>query len=531
MAVIISSKNNEKTFIEKEIINIGSNPSCDYVLDIGIDFMLTIQQTPQTNKFIVVNNFQNTNLLFKGQPMGAKLEFENVCKIMVANSDEFISIKQISQQPQKTVTSIAQEDFTENDLKGLYGNDINTVAKVKLEKRKSDIEKQRVSIVKLTSSILNELKKKLSLNFKTSLVFHLATYLSALVLAFGVSNYLLALKIEETTNFLHLPTNIKVMFIFSVIIFGFCLILKQGIYLILNGKEKKETATFVPNFMIGVSLLFFVSLYVINLIYYMQVSVVFSVLVSFLFTVISVVLAISCGYFKNNGHKMDLELSKYEYKEEFELVINQYNQWIELFCNSLSNTKIRNIKDKLFNLQIKSLGETLLGVLTAPFLAYGVSNTLAMCFPEAAGWVRISGLRFSPVFLVLATFLIVFAFFAFVNAFYSIRKIQASNVIKQDGFSNYLLHGVNILGLEGVRKLELEKIRSLVIGVVIIFIEFTMNISYFMTEIGGDLSGMLLSFIAACVPTALLIAETYMLSQTKFDIYACEELIAKIDRD
>ena len=58
-----------------------------------------------------------------------------------------------------------------------------------------------------------------------------------------------------------------------------------------------------------------------------------------------------------------------------------------------------------------------------------------------------------------------------------------------------------------------------------------MNISYFMTEIGGDLSGILLSFIAASVPTALLIAETYMLSQTKFDIYACEELVLKIDRD
>ena len=203
----------------------------------------------------------------------------------------------------------------------------------------------------------------------------------------------------------------------------------------------------------------------------------------------------------------------------------------ELFCNSLSNTKIRNLKDKLFNLQIKSLGEILLGLITAPFLAYGVSNTLAMCFPEAAGWVRISGLRFSPVFLVLATFLIVFAFFAFVNVFYSIRKIQSSNVIKQDGFSNYLTHGVNIYGLEGLKKLENEKIRSLVIGIAIIFIEFTMNTSYFMTEIGGDLSGIFMSLIAASVPTALLIAETYMLSQTKFDIYAGEELIAKIDRD
>ena len=58
-----------------------------------------------------------------------------------------------------------------------------------------------------------------------------------------------------------------------------------------------------------------------------------------------------------------------------------------------------------------------------------------------------------------------------------------------------------------------------------------MNVSYFMTEMGGDFKGLFLSIIAAFVPTALLIAETYMLSQTKFDIYASEELIAKIDRD
>jgi len=197
----------------------------------------------------------------------------------------------------------------------------------------------------------------------------------------------------------------------------------------------------------------------------------------------------------------------------------------------LSKTKINNIKDRLFNLQIKSIGEIALGIVTAPFLAYGVSNTLAMCFPEAAGWIRISGLRLSPVFLVLATFLIIFAFFAFVNGFLCSKKIQASNVLKQDGFSNYLQHGVEIYGLEGVKRLEREKRISFVIGLAIIGIEFSMNSSYFMQEIGGDLGGILLSMLAALVPTALLIAETFMLSQTKFETFASEELIVKVDRD
>lgn len=52
-----------------------------------------------------------------------------------------------------------------------------------------------------------------------------------------------------------------------------------------------------------------------------------------------------------------------------------------------------------------------------------------------------------------------------------------------------------------------------------------------MTEIGGDMQGIGLSLVAALVPTALLLAETLMLSQTKFDIYACDELLAKVDKD
>ena len=155
---------------------------------------------------------------------------------------------------------------------------------------------------------------------------------------------------------------------------------------------------------------------------------------------------------------------------------------------------------------------------------------MASCFPEAAGWVRLSGLRISPVFLVLATFLIIFAFFNFVNGFFCNKKVQASSVIKQDGFSNYAQHGVEIYGLEGVKKLDIEMRRSFIIALSIIFIEFSMNVSFFMQSIGGDLGGILLSGVSALVPTALLIAETYMLSATKFDIYACETLIEKSDR-
>lgn len=535
MAIVVASQNGEKIFT-KDVINIGTNPNCDVVLNLNYDILLTLQLIG--GKCTITNNFQSEKVLFKGQPI-KRVEVTNVCKLMFADSQEFLSVKLLAENSQpavKTVTSISKEDFTEEDIKGLYGKDVNAVTKVKLEKQKEDIESARVAITKQVAFHINDLKNKLSSNSRTSIFLHIAMFFSSMICAFGVSNYLMGLNIKESANFLHLPTNIKVWMIYTVIIYGICLLLKQGVCLYLQSnvqKDMSKSSKLGQSFMLLFSLIFVLGIYVVNLVYYMNLNdyMTFAIFISFFFSGIMAVLAISCGYFKCNGSEWAMTLDKYEYREDFESVIKSYRQWIERYINSLSNSKIQYIKDKMFNLQLKSVGEIVVGMLTAPFLAYGVSNTLANCFPEAAGWIRISGLRISPIFLTLATFLIIFAFFTFVNAFTCTKKIQGSQVIKQDGFSDYQHHGVTIYGLEGVRRLNSEKHRSLFIACSIIFIEFTMNVSFFMTEIGGDMQGMFLSLVAALVPTALLIAETMMLSQTKFDIYACDELLSKVDKD
>jgi hypothetical protein len=154
---------------------------------------------------------------------------------------------------------------------------------------------------------------------------------------------------------------------------------------------------------------------------------------------------------------------------------------------------------------------------------------LAGCFPEAANWVRISGLRFSPIFLVLATFLIIFAFFSFVRGFTIGKQIKGSEIIRYDGYHDYSTHGVTIYGIDSIRNLEKEKSLVMFIACFIILIEFTMNVSYFITEIGGDIQGILLSIVTALVPTALLIAETNMLSSTMYKINNYTELLSTLD--
>ncbi len=531
MAFTITTQNNEKTFSDKELVNISSKPGFDYQLNVGFDFMLTIQYDSVTNKCVLLNQFGNTKFLFKGKPIPARLEIDKVCKIMVEGSSEFIMIKTLGAAVKR---EIAQEQMTEEDLRAIYGNDVNAAARLKVDSRKNEIEQARVSIVKEIGAKINDLKQKISMNSKGGIILHIALFLASYICAFGISNYITGLPLEDAGSVIQMPTNLKLIFIYAFIVFGVGMVLKQGVYLFMQNRLGQGTnvSNIAEQFMIILASIFYVAVYFINVVYYMGPNSMpfFAVLISLFFVGTAVTLALACGYFKNSSVETRKELNEVEYREDFEHVIREYQHWIERYANTLSANKIQSIKDKKFNLQIKGIFETIAGIITAPLLAYGVSNTLAMCFPEAAGWIRVSGLRFSPIFLLLATGMIIFAFFNFTSGFVNNKKVQGSNVIKQDGFSDYLQHGVEIYGIEGVKKIDKDMRRAFSIGLAIIMIEFSMNVSYFMQSIGGDLGGMLLAGVAALVPTALLIAETLMLSQTNFEIFACDTLISKTDK-
>ncbi len=541
MSVIVASKNNKRVF-NQEQITIGSDLNCDYVMSIGEKFLITLHYREEDHKCVIINSSCTKKLLYKNVPFGERATISSAVKFEIAESDDYLILKiadvtvqeQIQREAQiASIPNIETTNVNVNQSKvqmETVVNNSNLDPKEQLEFRKKGLEEARTTIVKETGFATYDLKKRISLNSKSANFVNVGMFVTSFVSAFGVSNYLTGLKMEETANFIQLPININIYILFGIIITALSFVLKQGIFLYYQNKShKSNVSAHAQNGLVLTATIFFIAVYVINLIYYINIGPMFAILISAFFVGLNVIMAYAGGYFKNSSHSMSYVLDQYEYREDFEAIMHDYRTWIEKFVNNLSKNKLENIKDRLFNLQIKSVGEMLLGVLTAPFLAYGVSNTLAQCFPEAAGWIRISGLRFSPVFLVLATFLIIFAFLAFTMAFTCAKKIQGSSVIKQDGFSDYLNHGVNILGLQAVRKLESEKSAAMFIACSIIFIEFTMNVSYFMTNFGDDLQSILLCIIAALVPTALLIAETFMLSQTKFEISAIEDLITKLD--
>ncbi len=520
MAFVITTKNNEYSY-NKQMITLGTQNDCDVKLSFGFNFILSVQYVEKDNKCIIKNVTNNDKFLFKGEILPEQLYIEKVCKIMVKNSDEFITIRWIENNKSQNYSDVINKNLQQ-------------INEENLEKEKNNIENSRIGIIREIGGQIGELKRQISINSKFTVILQVVLFIASLICAFGISNYLTGISLDSSSEFIQMPVNTKLLIMYAMIIYSVGLMLKHGFFVHLWNKtsKTKKSPIIAEKLMLVLPLIFFVAIYLINVTYYISSNClpVYSVLISLFFTGTVICISVGCGYIKYVTVLAKKNLEKIEYREDFESILRYYTGWIAKFVNSLSDANLVKIRDKIFRLQLKSMIEIVLGVITAPFLAYGVSNTLAMCFPEAAGWIRIGGLRFSPIFLVLATFLIIFAFFSFVSAFTVNKKIKASDVIKHDGFSNYYSHGTDIFGLEGTKRLEAEARTFFFIGLAIIFIEFSMNVSYFIGEIGGNISGMFLSCVAALVPTALLMAETVMLTQSKFDLNILDELLLKVDR-
>ena len=72
---------------------------------------------------------------------------------MIDGSDEFIKIQILGDSVNQT---ISEENMSEADVKAIYGNNVNAGARIKIEKRKAEIEQARVSIIKQVSADINE---------------------------------------------------------------------------------------------------------------------------------------------------------------------------------------------------------------------------------------------------------------------------------------------------------------------------------------------------------------------------------------
>jgi len=544
MNVEIKFGSNIKNFENQQNIVIGSTPDCDFVID-GVKEPVNFKMvfSPKYNRYVIVNSDENADLLFNNRTFKKALITTNISTI------SHTGIKENIQLIVETETSEIDKDLSvskDNKIlksavsSGATATTERAVTKVQNSRTTSrdkkdifngTIENNRIAIVKEVGYKIQALKSQISSLGKVSFIANAAILVLSIICSFGMTNFILHLPIDTSKGVLNLTTNYGFLVAISLIVFAVSFAMKQSIFSLIESSQNKRygESNDIQRLMVYASCVFMLVIYAINLFYYKDIAFVASIFVSLLFVGALAIVSAAAGYFKYQLKTANYQLMNVEYREDFETTLKGYRSLISQYINSLSDNKLDLIKDNLLNTQIKMVFEIIIGMLTAPFLAYGVSNTLASCFPEAAGWVRISGLRFSPIFLVLATFLIIFAFFSFVRAFTIGKQIKASEIIKFDGFHDYASHGVNILGLDAIKGLHKEKNITMAIACVIVAIEFTMNVSYFIQEIGGDISGMFISSMAAFVPTALLIAETMMLSGTMHKINNYQEVFQTLD--
>ena len=554
MKVTIASKNNEKSFDNVSVINIGSAPNCHFKVNVGFDLLLSLQQG-EDGKWKVVNNLKSDKILFRGQPIGSVLAIGSLCKLMFADTDEFVSIKITSAgtnpkvvpgslelankknaerikrvENRRTLQSIADEDLNEEDIESLYGTGTGVQAKLKIDRKKADIERRRALVTKEVAYKANYLRAKVSQNELLLKILNGFILFVPLMMAYVLKDIIVIIDRKDMQS--------RILFLVAVAFAILTFLLKQGQFLNLQNKVKKnvvQSAKLIQSMCMLVSSGMFFVIIVFSLaemITHTHNLPTLIPLMLILCTFLCIFLGIFSGFTKNIIAESGEELDSYESREDFQAVIKDYQQWIELFVNNIGRKRLKDINNKVFNLQIKSGFEYLLGFATAPFLAYGVSQTLAECFPEAAAWVRLSaGFKFSPIFLVLATLMICFAFHCFSTSFATTKRMNYSNIIKQDGFSDYNVHGVVLHGVESCKNLKSEANKFFLIAISVVIIELVMNVSYFTGVMGGDMMGIVLSFVAALVPTAILIMETNMLGNTKFEIIIREELLEKVDKD
>lgn len=511
-----------KNFENKSTVTIGSIGS-DFPLD--SDYSVKLVYSSKYKNYVLVNSQNSPTVLFNNKqftkvlvPAHFSITLGQAAVLVVIESSRTASggsviVDEPENAEVQTATMVkkaAMQDIFDNE-----------------------IERNRVAIVKETGSAIEMLKANIASLNVSSFIMNTAMVIMSVVCSFGMTNYLLGLKIDMSKSVLNLTTNYWFLVCMSAIVLAISFILKQAVtsYQEIANSNRYGESNAVQKMIMYIAALFMLVVYVLNLFYYKEIPGlrVASIFISLLFAGGLGTVSVASGYYKYKLKNSSYALMNYEYRKDFESVLKSYRGLIAAYINTMSQNKIDFVKSTLLNNQMKMVVETFIGIITAPFLAYGVSNTLAACFPEAANWVRISGLRFSPIFLVLATFLIIFAFFLFVRGFSIGKQINASEIIKFDGFHDYSTHGVTILGLDTMRTLNKEKRIVLSIACFIIFIEFTMNVSYFITEIGGDLAGMFKSFVTALVPTALLIAETHLLSSTMHKIRNYSELLAQLD--
>ena len=93
----------------------------------------------------------------------------------------------------------------------------------------NSVEKNRVAIVKEIGYKIQALKSSISSASSISFILNIAIVILSVISAFGMTNFLLGLKVDTSKSVLNLTTNVGFLICISAIVLAISFILRQSV--------------------------------------------------------------------------------------------------------------------------------------------------------------------------------------------------------------------------------------------------------------------------------------------------------------
>ncbi|MDE6138563.1 MAG: hypothetical protein K2F57_03745, partial [Candidatus Gastranaerophilales bacterium] len=254
MNVIVKYGNLSKEFNNQETITIGKC-NCDIVIpEFADDEVLKLVYAEKYNNYVLMNLSQSREI-FCNNKVFSKILVNN--RFVISSNKIPVNIEVLVELPVPAAVAVESRNSMEKQpvmTSSGSGGDIFD----------NNIEKQRIAIIKEIGFRILELKNNIKSTGITSFILNVAMVILSVVSSFGITNFLLGFKIDNTSSVLNLTTNFGFLTCVTAIVAAICLILKQSVYSLLdfNANKRFGDSNLAQKFVIGISSFFLFIVYV-----------------------------------------------------------------------------------------------------------------------------------------------------------------------------------------------------------------------------------------------------------------------------
>ena len=196
MKVVIKYGDLTQEFENQANITIGNSPSCDIIVsELGDDEVLKLVYAQKYNNYVLMNVSQSRDILCNNKVFSKILVTP---KFVITTKSTTLPIEvtvftAVDAKNVSTLTaSVAAPHAVHHSDEDMFDN---------------DVEKNRIAIIKEIGFKILEFKNNIKSANITNFVLNVAMVILSVVSSFAITNFLLGLKVDNTSSVLNLTTN------------------------------------------------------------------------------------------------------------------------------------------------------------------------------------------------------------------------------------------------------------------------------------------------------------------------------------